>query len=97
MKNGGGKIFIFFNFFLSLLSSIYGVSTVGICRAKNKSSSTRRGLHVSTKTRDFAEISIKNSENPMFWFFSDVRHSEGQNWSDQELKLFYSMRATCGY
>ena len=31
------------------------------------------------KTQDFAEFSIKNSENPMFWFFLDLRLSDGQN------------------
>ena len=35
------------------------------------------------KTWDFAEISIKNSENPMFRFFSDLRLFDGQNWPDQ--------------
>ena len=39
--------------FSLLLSSIYVVSTVGIRRAKNKSSSTQRGLHVSTKNTGF--------------------------------------------
>ena len=53
VKNGGGEIFIFYFFLLSLLSLIYGVSIVGIRRAKNKSSSTRRGLHVSTKNTGF--------------------------------------------
>ena len=39
--------------FSSLLSSIYVVSTVGIRWAKNESSSTRRGLRVSTKNTGF--------------------------------------------
>ena len=34
------------------------------------------------KTRDFTEFSIKNSENPIFWFFSDLRLFDGQNWSE---------------
>ena len=49
------------------------------------------------KIRDLAEISSKSSKNSMFRFFSDLRRSEGQNWLDQELKLFYAMRATRGY
>ena len=49
------------------------------------------------KTRDFAEFSIKNSKNPMFWFFSDLRLSEGQNWSEQEAKLIHASRAIRGY
>ena len=48
------------------------------------------------KTRNFVEISSRSSENPMFLFFSDLRCSEGHNWSDQELKLLYAMRATRG-
>ena len=36
-----------------LLSSIHGVLSVGICRAKNKSSSTRLGLRVGTKNMRF--------------------------------------------
>ena len=34
------------------------------------------------KTQDFIEFSIKNSENPMFWFFLNLRLSDGQNWSE---------------
>ena len=49
------------------------------------------------KTRDFTENSGKSSENPKFWFFSDLRRSDGQNFSDQELKLLYATRATRGY
>ena len=49
------------------------------------------------KTRDFTENSGKRSENPNFWFFSDLRRSNGQKFSDQELKLFYATRAMCGY
>ena len=49
------------------------------------------------KIWDFAEISSKSSENPMFRFVSDLRRSDGQNLSDQELKLLYAMRATRGY
>ena len=33
----------------------------------------------------------------MFRFLSDLRRSDGQNWSDQGLKLLYSMRAKRGY
>ena len=49
------------------------------------------------KTHDFAEISIKNSEKPMFRFFSYLRLSDGQNWSDQETKLIHASRATRRY
>ena len=33
----------------------------------------------------------------MFWFFSDLRRSDGQNWSDQETKLIHASCATRGY
>ena len=39
------------------LSSIYGVPSVEIRRAKNKSSSTRRKLLVGTEIQDFADDS----------------------------------------
>ena len=49
------------------------------------------------KTRDFAENLGTNLENPNFLFFSDLRRSNGHNFSDQELKLLYAMQATRGY
>ena len=33
----------------------------------------------------------------MFWFFSDLRLSDGQNWSEQKVKLIHASRATRGY
>ena len=33
----------------------------------------------------------------MFWFFSDLRFSAGQNWSKQKAKLIHASRATLGY
>ena len=45
--------FFFFFLFSLLLSSIYGVSTIGIRRAKKEISSTRRGLCMSTKNTGF--------------------------------------------
>ena len=72
-------IFIFYFFLLSLLSSIYGNRTVGIHRGKNEKALLDEGYAWEPKTRDFTEFSIKNSKNPMFWFFSDLRLSDGQN------------------
>ena len=70
----------FLNFyFLLLLSSIYGNRTVGIRRGKNEKALLDEGYAWEPKTRDFAEFSIKNFENPMFWFFSYLRLSDGQN------------------
>ena len=71
--------FYFYFFFLSLLSSIYGNRTVGIRWGKNEKAVLDGGYTWEPKTQDFAEFSIKNSENPMFWFFSDLRLSDGQN------------------
>ena len=33
----------------------------------------------------------------MFWFFSDLRLSDGQNWSEQKVILIHASRATRGY
>ena len=46
------EFFLFF-LFSSLLFLIHGVLIVGIRRAKNESSSTRRGLRLSTKNMGF--------------------------------------------
>ena len=64
---------------------------------RTKSALLDEGYVWEPKTRDFAEFSIKNSENPMFWFFSDLRLSDGHNWSDQETKLIHASQATREY
>ena len=69
----------FFFFFLSLLSLVYGNRTVGIRRGKNEKALLDEGYAWEQKTRDFTEFLIKNSKNPMFWFFSDLRLSDSQN------------------
>ena len=33
----------------------------------------------------------------MFWFFLDLRLSDGQNWSEHEANLIHVSRATRGY
>ena len=97
MREAERKREIFFFFLLSLLSLIYGNRTVGIHRGKKKSVLIDEGYAWEPKTRDFTEFSIKNSENPMFLFFSDLRLSNGQNWSEQEAKLIHASRATREY
>ena len=62
-----------------------------------KSALLDEGYAWKLKTENFAEFSIKNLENPMFLFFSDLRLSDGQNWSEQEAKLIHASRATRGY
>ena len=80
-QTGKGALdFLFFLFFLlSLLSLIYGNRTVRIRRSKNEKALLEEGYAWEPKIQDFAEFSIKNSENPMFWFFSNLRLSDGQN------------------
>ena len=65
--------------------------------ARTKCALLDEGYAWKQKTRDFVDFPIKNSENPMFWFFSDLRLSDGQNWSEQEAKLIHASRATRGY
>ena len=72
-------IFFYFFYFLSFLFSIYGNRTDGIRRGKNEKALLDEGYTWEPKTWDFAEFSIKNSENHMFLFFSDLRLSDGQN------------------
>ena len=50
-----------------------------------------------TKNTGFRRVFNKNSENLLFWFFSDLRLSDGQNWSEQKVKLIYASRATREY
>ena len=50
-----------------------------------------------TKNMGFHRFFNKNSENPLFWFFSDLRLSADQNWSEQKVKLIHASRATHGY
>ena len=79
--------YFFFKSFLSLLSLIYGNRTVRIRRGKKQSALLDEGYAWEPKTWDFAEFLIKNSENPIFWFFSDLRLSAGQNWSELKAKI----------
>ena len=97
MRGGETKQRLVFFFFLSFLSSIYGNRTVGIRQGKNEKALLDEGYAWKPKTRDFVEFSIKNSENPMFWFYSNLRLSDGQNWSEKKANLIQASRATRGY
>ena len=44
-----------------------------------------------------SSFQLKNSKNSMFCFFSDLRLSNDQNWSEQKVKLIHASRATRGY
>ena len=52
---------------------------------------------MGTKNTGFRRVFNKNLENPLFWFCSDLRLSDGQNWSEQKVKLIHASRATHGY
>ena len=67
------------------------------CRGKKQSALLDEDYAWEQKTQDFAKFLIKNSENPMFWFFLDLRFSAGQNWSEQKVKLIHASRATHEY
>ena len=73
------------------------IETSEFVGAITKSALLDEGYAWELKTRDFSEISIKSSENPMFRFFSDLRLSDGHNWSEYEAKLIHASRATRGY
>ena len=91
MPTGSGRKFIFlFLFFFSIFFSIYENQTVRIRRGKKQSAILNEGYVWEPKTRDFAEFLIKNSENPMFWFFLNLRLSVGHNWSEQKVKLIHA-------
>ena len=49
------------------------------------------------KNTGFRRVFNKKSENPLFWFFSDLQLSDGQNWLEQKVKLIQVSRATHGY
>ena len=52
---------------------------------------------MGTKNMGFRRVFNKNSKNPLFWFFSYLRLSDGQNWSEQKVKLIHASRAMHGY
>ena len=52
---------------------------------------------MGTKNIGFRRVFNKNSENSLFWFFSDLWFSAGQNWSEQKVKLIHASRATHKY
>ena len=88
-----------FFYFFSSLASLFDIwkSDRQIRRGKKQSALLDEGYVWEQKIRDFVEFSIKNLENLMFWFFSDLRLSDSQNWSEQKVKLIHTSRATRGY
>ena len=86
-------------FFFSSLTSLFDrrKSNRQNSSRQEAKGSTRRGLRVGTKNTRFHRVFNKNSENHLFWLFSDLRLSAGQNWSEQKVKLIHASRATHGY
>ena len=66
--------FIFFSRFSLRYMEIGPSEFVG---QRKQSAILDEGYAYEPKTQDFAEFSIKNSENLIFWFFSDLRLSDG--------------------
>ena len=82
MEERGREFLIFF--LSSFLSQIYGNLNVGFRQVNNESALRDEGYAWIPKAQDFTENSGKNSKkNPNFWFFSDLRHSNCQHFSDQ--------------
>ena len=56
----------------------------------------RKVLYLTRATCEYQKhgispsFQLKNSENLMFWFFSNLWLSDGQNWSEQEKKLIHA-------
>ena len=86
---------LFFFFFFSL-TSLFDLRKSDRQNSSGEEAkcSTQRGLRVGTKNTGFHRVFNKNSENSLFWFFSDLRLSAGQNWSEQKVKLIHVSRAT---
>ena len=89
-------LFIFIFFSLTSLFDLRKSDRQNSSREEAKCS-TQRGLRVGTKNTGFHRVFNKYSENPLFWFFSDLRLSAGQNWSEQKVKLIHASRATHGH
>ena len=76
-------VILFFLFFFSL-TSLFDLrkSNRQDSSGQEAKGSTRRGLRLGTKNMGFHRVFNKNSENPLFWFFSDLQFSADQNWSE---------------
>ena len=70
---------IYFILFLFSLTSLFDIrkSDRQNSSGQEAKGSTQRGLPVGTKNTGFHRVFNKNSENPLFWFFSDLRLSAG--------------------
>ena len=92
------RYFFYFLFFFSL-TSLFDIRESDRQNSSGEEAkcSTQRELRVGTKNTGFHRVFIQNSENSLFWFFSYLRLSAGQNWSEQKVKLIHASRATHGH
>ena len=65
--------------------------------ARSKVLYSMRATRENQKYGISPSFQLKIRKNPMFWFFSDLRLSDGQNWSERNVKLIHASRATRGY
>ena len=93
------EVYFFIFYFFFSLTSLFDIWELDRQNSSGKEAkcSTQRGLRVGTKNTRFRRVFNKNSENPMFWFFLDLRLSDGQNWSEQKVKLIHASRVTHGH
>ena len=69
-------------YFISLLFFSRRYTEIGLSEfvgTRTKRLYSTKATRENQRQRIFAKFSIKNSENPMFWFFLDLRLSDGQN------------------
>ena len=97
-RGAGPFSFIFFIFIFSRFSLRYTeIGPSEFVGARTKRLYSTGATHGNQKHGISSNFQLKNSENPIFWFFSDLRLSDGQNWSEQKVKLIHALRATRGY
>ena len=91
----------FFYYFICIFSRFSlrytEIGPSAFVRARTKMLYSMRATRENQKHGISPSFQLKNSENLMFWFFSDLRLSDGQNWSEQKVKLIHASRGTRGY
>ena len=81
------RVFFFFSRFSLRYTEIGPSEFVG---TRLKMLYSMRATRGNQKHGISSSFQLKNSENPMFWFFSDLRLSNSQNWSEQKVKLIHA-------
>ena len=86
--------FLFFSRFSLRYTEIGPSEFVG---AKTKRLYSTRATRGNQKHGISPNFQLKIRKILCFWFFSDLRPFDGQNWSEQKVKFIHASRATCGY